>query len=95
MGIKDWRYAYAALTGFAAKENVAATVAMLIPEGVALGLAPSLALCVFFLTCPACISAFAASVKEIGIKRTALYNLAQLAFAFAAAYVTNFMFLLL
>lgn len=95
MGIKDWRYAYAALTGFAAKENVAATVAMLIPEGVALGLAPSLALCVFFLTCPACISAFAASVKEIGIKRTALYNLAQLAFAFAAAYVTNFIFLLL
>lgn len=91
MGVKDWRIAYAALTGFAAKENVAATVAMLIPEGIALGVAPTLALCVFFLTCPACISAFGASVKEIGFKRTLLYNAVQLAFAFAAAYVTNFL----
>ena len=95
MGITDWRIAYAALTGFAAKENVAATVAMLIPEGLALGLAPSFALCVFFLCCPACISAFGASVREIGFGRTALYNLAQLAFAFAAAYLTHFIFLLL
>ncbi len=90
MGVKDWRLAYAALTGFAAKENIAATVAMLIPEGLALGFAPSIALCVFFLACPACISAFAASVREIGLKRTALYNLAQLAFAFVASYVIYF-----
>lgn len=90
MGVKDWRLAYAALTGFAAKENVAATVAMLIPEGLALSWAPSFALCVFFLCCPACISAFGASVREIGFKRTVLYNLAQLAFAFVAAYLTNF-----
>lgn len=95
MGITDWRLAYAALTGFAAKENVAATVAMLIPEGLSLALAPSVAMCVFFLCCPACISAFAASVKEIGLKRTLLYNLAQLAFAFAAAYLTNLVFSLL
>lgn len=90
MGIKDWRLAYAALTGFAAKENVAATVAMLIPEGLALSWQGSLAMCVFFLCCPACISAFGASVREIGFKRTVLYNLAQLAFAFVAAYLTNF-----
>ncbi|MCM1438155.1 MAG: ferrous iron transporter B [Roseburia sp.] len=95
MGVRDWRIAYAALTGFAAKENVAATIAMLIPEGLALGMAQSIAICVFFLCCPACISAFAASVKEIGFKRTALYNLAQLAFAFAAAYLTNFIVLLI
>ncbi|MDE7379429.1 MAG: hypothetical protein K2N14_00105, partial [Clostridia bacterium] len=90
MGITDWRIAYAALTGFAAKENVAATVALLMPEGLALGLAPSIALCVFFLTCPACISAFGASVREIGLKRTAVYNIAQLAFAFLSAYLTYF-----
>lgn len=88
MGIRDWRLSYAALTGFAAKENVAATIAMLIPEGLSLGLAPSVALCVFFLCCPACISAFAASVREIGFKRTAIYNLAQLVFAFALSYLT-------
>ncbi len=90
MGITDWRIAYAAMTGFAAKENVAATIALLAPAGLSLGLAPTLAICVFFLTCPACVSAFAASVREIGFKRTLLYNLAQLAFAFAAAYLTHF-----
>lgn len=95
MGVTDWRIAYAALTGFAAKENVAATVALLIPEGLSLGLAPSVALCVFFLCCPACVSAFAASVKEIGFKRTLLYNAAQLVFAFVAAYATHFLILLL
>lgn len=94
-GVTDWRLAYAALTGFIAKENVAATVALLIPEGLTLALAPTAALCVFFLLCPACISAFAASVKEIGFKRTAIYNLLQLAFAFCAAYATNFIFTIL
>ena len=91
MGITDWRIAYAALTGFTAKENVAATVAMLIPEGLSLGFESSIALCVFFLCCPACISSFGASVREIGFKRTLGYNLIQLGFAFVAAYLTKFL----
>ncbi|MGN1061149.1 MAG: FeoB small GTPase domain-containing protein [Candidatus Coproplasma sp.] len=95
MGITDWRIAYAALTGFAAKENVAATVALLYPSGLSLSLAPTVAICVFFLCCPACISAFAASVKEIGFKRTLFYNAIQLIFAFAAAYITYFIIILL
>lgn len=95
MGITDWRIAYAALTGFAAKENIAATVALLFPTGLNLSLAPTLAVCVFFLCCPACISAFAASVREIGFKRTALYNAVQLIFAFLAAYLTYFIIALL
>lgn len=88
MGVTDWRIAYAAVTGFAAKENVAATIALLAPQGLDLALAPTLALCAFFLTCPACVSAFAASVREIGFKRTLIYNSAQLAFSFAAGYLT-------
>lgn len=88
MGVRDWRLAYAALTGFAAKENVAATIALLIPEGLALGVAPTMALCVFFLLCPACISAFAASAKEIGFVRTVKYNALQLVFALVCAYLT-------
>ncbi|MGN1373621.1 MAG: FeoB small GTPase domain-containing protein [Candidatus Coproplasma sp.] len=95
MGITDWRIAYAALTGFAAKENVAATIAVLFPTGINLALAPTLALCVFFLCCPACISAFAASVREIGFKRTSLYNAAQLIFAFLVSYLTYFIIILL
>lgn len=95
MGISDWRLAYAAVTGFAAKENVAATIAMLIPEGLSLGFAPTMAFCVFFLVCPACVSAFAASVKEIGFARTLKYNLLQLAFAFGAAYLGYLIFSIL
>lgn len=90
MGITDWRLAYAAVTGFAAKENVAATVNLFFPNGLNLGLAPSVALSVFILACPACISAFAASVKEIGWAKTAKYNLLQLVFAFILAYCTYF-----
>ena len=65
------------------------------PEGVNLGFAPTMAICVFFLTCPACISAFAASVKEIGLKRTLKYNVVQLAFAFVSSYLTYLLFWLL
>ncbi len=95
MGITDWRIAYAALTGFAAKENVAATIALLFPQGLNLSLAPTIAICVFFLTCPACVSAFAASVREIGFKRTLKYNAAQLVFSFLSAYLTYFIVTLL
>jgi ferrous iron transport protein B len=90
MGISDWRIAYAAVTGFAAKENVAATINLFYPNGLNLGLAPSIAVSVFILACPACISAFAASVKEIGWGKTLKYNLLQLAFAFILAYLTYF-----
>jgi ferrous iron transport protein B len=94
MGITDWRLAYAAVTGFAAKENVAATVNLFYPEGLNLATAPAVALCVFILACPACISAFAASVKEIGWVKTVKYNVLQLIFAFVLAYLTYFLTLL-
>lgn len=95
MGITDWRYAYALISGFAAKENIAATIAMLIPEGIALTRAAAAAVCVFVLTCPACISAFAASVRETGLKMTLKLNGVQLAFAFIASYLTYFICILL
>ena len=95
MGVRDWRLAYAAISGFAAKENVAATIAMLIPEGLSLGFAPTMALCTFYLFCPACISAFAASVKEIGFARTLKYSALQLLFALFGAYGVYFLLWLL
>ncbi len=90
MGISDWRIAYAALTGFIAKENVAATIGMLMPEGLNLALAPTLAMCAFILACPACVSAFAASVRECGLKFTLKCFVLQLLAAFAAGYVIYF-----
>ena len=94
MGVDDWRLAYAFITGFAAKENVAASISMLM-GGVTLPLPAAAACCVFVLTCPACISAYASSCREIGWKTTLKYNVTQLAFAFLFAYLTHFIFCLL
>ncbi len=92
MGISDWRLAYAALCGFIAKENVAATVGMLMPAGTGLGLAQSVAMCAFILLCPACVSAFSASCKEAGLKFTLKCFAVQTAVAFLGAYLVNFLF---
>ena len=89
MGIKDWRLAYAALCGFIAKENVAATVLLLIPGGLSLSFGSALAMCVFMLFCPACVSALSASAKEAGLKFTLKCVIVQLLIAFTAAYAVN------
>lgn len=89
MGVTDWQIAYAALCGFAAKENVAASIALLMPGGVNLALAPTLAFCTFMLLCPACISAFSASVKEVGLKFTLKCVALQLLLAFLGGYVVR------
>lgn len=94
MGITDWRLAYAALCGFAAKENIAATIALLCPGGTGLSFAASMGMCTFLLLCPACISAFSASVKEVGLKFSLKCLGAQLLAAFAGGYIVNFLFLL-
>ena len=91
-GITDWRLAYAALCGFIAKENVAATVAMLMPAGTGLGLASSMAMCAFILLCPACVSALSASCKEAGLKFTLKCLVVQTALAFIGAYAVHLLF---
>ena len=94
MGVTDWRIAYAAICGFIAKENIAATVALLCPTGTGLTLSASLGVCTFVLLYPACVSAFSASVKEVGLKFTLKCFVCQLALAFAGGYLVNFIFLL-
>lgn len=94
MGVNDWRVSYAFVTGFAAKENIAATLAML-GVGPALPMPSAVACCAFVLACPACVSAYAASCREIGWRRTLAYNLVQLAFALLFAYTVYFIMSLL
>ena len=94
MGVTDWRLAYAALCGFIAKENVAATVALLYPAGASFGLPVSLALCTFILLCPACVSAFSASCKEVGLKFTLKCVGVQIILAFLGAYIIHLLFIL-
>ncbi|MDE7453852.1 MAG: ferrous iron transporter B [Clostridia bacterium] len=92
MGITDWRLAYAALCGFIAKENVAATVGMLMPMGTGLDLASAISMCTFILLCPACVSAFSASCKEAGLKFTLKCFAAQTAIAFLGSYLIHLLF---
>lgn len=93
MGINDWRLAYAALCGFIAKENVAATISMLMPLGTGLTLAPTLAMCTFVLLCPACVSAMSASVKEAGLKFTLKCIGVQILLCFLASYIVRIAFI--
>lgn len=94
MGVTDWRIAYAALCGFIAKENIAATIALLCPAGTGLSLAATMGICTFVLLCPACVSAFSASCKEAGLKFTLKCFAVQFALALAGGYLLNFLFLL-
>ena len=92
MGVTDWRIAYSVLCGFIAKENVAATIAMLIPD-FTVGLGEAISLCTFMLLCPACISAVSASVKETGLKFTLKCFTLQLIIAFSGAFLIHLLFL--
>ncbi|MCD7728532.1 MAG: ferrous iron transporter B [Clostridia bacterium] len=94
MGVTDWRLAYALVTGFAAKENIAATISVLIPEGLTLNLAATLASSTFLLLCPACISAFSASCKEVGALTTLKVFCIQLIVAFLGAYAVHLIFII-
>lgn len=89
MGADDWRVAFAALCGAVAKENVAATINMLAPDGLNLPLSAAVSVSVFILFCPACVAAFAASVREAGLKFTLKCVAVQLILAFLAAYTVN------
>lgn len=92
MGLSDWRLSYAMISGFAAKENVAATINMLMSEGAGLDIASALAASAFILTCPACVSAFSASCKEVGLKTTLKFFGVQLIFAFLSGYAVHLLF---
>ena len=94
MGVRDWRIAYACLCGFIAKENIAATIAILCPGGANLTLGATLGVCAFVLLCPACVSAFSASCKEAELKFTLKCFAVQLALAFIGGYVVNFLCLI-
>ncbi|MDE7083267.1 MAG: ferrous iron transporter B [Clostridia bacterium] len=93
MGVTDWRIAYAVLGGFAAKENIAATIALLLPLGTGLSLSATLAVCTFILLSPACISAFSASCKEVGVKFSLKCIAFQFLLAFLGAYIIRLIFI--
>ncbi|MGN0822805.1 MAG: FeoB small GTPase domain-containing protein [Candidatus Gallimonas sp.] len=92
IGCCDWRIAYAALSGLVAKENVAGVLAMFC-GGFPYSAKSAFAFAVFVLTCSPCVSAIAATARETGRRRAALYAMMQtgsaLLFSYAAYYALN------
>lgn len=86
MGIKDWRLAFAAVSGFLAKENTVAILQTFFPEGVPLTLEGAFPYLVLLALLPPCVSALSACAAELGKKRSARYALAQTVAAFLGAY---------
>ena len=90
IGMGDWRIAYAALSGLVAKENVAGTIELFFPA-FPYGARSAFALAVFVLACSPCVSAIAASAREVGLSRALLYAALQTASALLLSYLVYFL----
>lgn len=91
MGVKDWRAAFAAASGFVAKENVSGLIYALYPGGIEFSRASAAAYLTFIALIPPCITAVSAAAKEIGAKSAWKYAALQTAGAFLAAYTVYYL----
>ena len=91
MGVKDWRAAFAAASGFVAKENVSGLIYALYPAGIGFSRASAAAYLTFIALIPPCVTAVSAAAKEIGAKSAWKYAALQTAGAFLAAYTVYFL----
>lgn len=89
IGMNDWKIAYAALSGLVAKENVAGALALFY-GGFPYSAESAFAFAVFILACSPCVSAIAASAREVGWKHALLYAVLQTASALLLSYVAYF-----
>ena len=90
IGMNDWRIAYAALSGLIAKENVAGSLYMFFGGALPYGAKSAFAFAVFMLATSPCVSAIAASAREVGKRRAVLYAAVQTGSALLLSYVTYF-----
>lgn len=91
IGMNDWRVAYAALSGLIAKENVAGSLYLFFGEALPFGAQSAFAFAVFMLATSPCVSAIAASAREVGKGRALLYAAVQTASALLLSYLTYFL----
>ncbi len=90
IGCADWKIAYAALSGLIAKENVAGALAMFY-GGFPYSAASAFSFAVFILACSPCVSAIAASARELGWKSALVNALLQTVGALLLSYLTYFL----
>ena len=88
MGITDWQVALSALTGLIAKESVAGMLSVFYGSDLssAMSAASAVAFTAFLLACSPCVSAIAASARELGWRRALVNAAVQTGTAFALAY---------
>lgn len=89
IGCCDWRIAYAALSGLIAKENVAGAIVMFFPA-FPYSAQSAFALSVFVLACSPCVSAIAASAREIGVRASLRNAILQTVSALLLSYVVYY-----
>ena len=90
IGMNDWKIAYAALSGLIAKENVAGALSVFY-GGFPYTPASAFAFAVFVLACSPCVSAIAATARELGLKTAVLYAVLQTVTALLLSYAVYFM----
>lgn len=90
MGITDWRYSVAILSGVFAKEGIASALALLFPSGLNLGVAQAAGLTAFTYAYTPCVTALSAMRKRIGFLSTAVSAVLQFAVALILAYAAYF-----
>ncbi|MDE5548044.1 MAG: hypothetical protein K2J30_03515, partial [Clostridia bacterium] len=89
IGMNDWKIAYAALSGLIAKENVAGALSMFY-GGFPYSAASGFAFATFMLACSPCVSAIAATSRELGAKRAIAYAAFQTVSALLLSYLVYF-----
>lgn len=90
IGMNDWKIAYAAFSGLIAKENVAGTLAMFY-GGFPYSAESAFSFAVFILTCSPCVSAIAASARELGWKSALINALVQTVTALILSYIVYYL----
>lgn len=86
IGITDWRFSVAMLSGVFAKEGVASTLAVLFVEGVNLTFGQGLALTFFCYAYTPCVTALCMIKQKIGLKFTVICAVYQLIVGLFACY---------
>ena len=91
IGIKDWRYSVALLSGIFAKEGIASTLSILFPSGLTINLAQRFALVIFVFAYTPCLSALASLKSQLGFVKTLKLAVYQLIVGLLASYATYFL----
>ncbi|MBO4323352.1 MAG: ferrous iron transporter B, partial [Clostridia bacterium] len=86
MGITDWRYSVAAVTGIFAKEGIVSALTSLFPGGITLRVSQGLAFTAFCYAYTPCLAALFSTARTLG-KKYAFFSAAwQLICAFLISY---------